>query len=87
MGSSEPALVYSAGSIPCSPLRIQTLKTNLYFSISPSLKLTKTKYVCEQYTLQFGPCTVQYSQVIKFRTVASFCVLRNFTTDGTDDQL
>ena len=27
MGSSEPALVYSAGSIPCSPLRIQTLKT------------------------------------------------------------
>ena len=30
---------------------------------------------------------VQYSQVIKFRTVASFCVLRISTTDGTDDQI
>ena len=41
----------------------------------------------EHITLQFRPSTVQYSQVIKFRTVASFCVLRNFTTDGADDQL
>ena len=40
----------------------------------------------EHITLQFWPNTAQYSQVIKFRPVASFCVLRNFTTDGADDQ-
>ena len=59
------------------------------------LKLTKTKYVCEQYTwhmhgtynITVWGSTVQYSQVIKFRTVAGFCVLRISTTDGADDQL
>ena len=41
----------------------------------------------EHITLQFGASTVQYRQVIKLKTVASFCVLRISTTDGADDQL
>ena len=41
----------------------------------------------EHITLQFWGSTVQYSQVIKFRTVAGFRVLRISTTDGADDQL
>ena len=41
----------------------------------------------EHITLQFGASTVQYTQVIKFRTVASFRELRISMTDGADDQL
>ena len=41
----------------------------------------------EHITLKFWGSTVQYSQVIKFRTVAGFHVLRISTTDGADDQL
>ena len=41
----------------------------------------------EHISLQFGASTVQYTQVIKFRTMAGFHELRISTTDGADDQL
>ena len=74
----------------CFPLSfpLPIFKTIIWHSQRQNLSVsTKHGIYMEHMTLQFGPSTVQYSQVIKFKTVASFCVLRISTTDGADEQL